>query len=88
MIEANAAPTACEFVAAGLGVSLVHPLMVGGLEHRLAVRRFEPEIPYSFQLCRSGDNRNAKLVEAFTQELRSTATQISRSLVDPPAHNR
>ena len=48
VLVANVAPTVCEFVAAGLGVSLVHPLMVSGLEHRLAARRFEPEIPHNF----------------------------------------
>ena len=79
VLVANVAPTLCEFVAAGMGVSLVHPLVVSGLEHRLAVRRFEPEILYNFQLCRSRDSRNAQLVESFAQELRATAAQISRS---------
>jgi DNA-binding transcriptional LysR family regulator len=81
VLVANAAPIVCEFAAAGLGVSLVHPLMVSGLEHRLAVRRFEPSILYSFQICRSADNRNAQLVEAFAQELRAAAAQISRSML-------
>jgi DNA-binding transcriptional LysR family regulator len=79
-VVAGVAPTVCEFVAGGLGVSLVHPLMVSGLEHRLAVRRFEPEIPYSFQLCRSAEIRNAELVDAFAQEVRDTAAQIMRSM--------
>lgn len=78
---ANAAPILCEFVAAGLGVSLVHPLMLSGLEPRLIVRRFEPEIPYNFQLCRSADSRNAQLIDAFVQQLRATAAQISRSML-------
>jgi DNA-binding transcriptional LysR family regulator len=78
----NVAPTLCEFVAAGLGVSLVHPLSVSGLEQRLAVRWFEPEILYNFQLCRSADSRNAELVEAFTDKLRHTADQISNSIID------
>lgn len=77
----NVAPTLCEFVAAGIGVALVHPLMLSGLENRLAVRRFEPEIPFNFQLCRSIDNRNAPLVEAFAEESRTLAAQISRALV-------
>jgi DNA-binding transcriptional LysR family regulator len=80
-LVANNALTVCEFVAAGLGVSLVHPLMVSGLEHRLVVRRFEPDILYNFQLCRSADSRNAHIVEAFVQELREKATEISRSML-------
>jgi len=84
VLLANIAPTLCEFVAGGLGVSLVHPLMVSGLEHRLAVRRFEPDILYNFQLCRSIDSRNAELVDAFVQELRTTMTQISVAMLNEP----
>lgn len=80
-VTANMGLTVCEFVAAGLGVSLVHPLMASGLEQRLIVRRFGPKIPYSFQLCRIANSRNAQLVEYFAQELEVTATQISSSLL-------
>jgi DNA-binding transcriptional LysR family regulator len=82
VLVTNAAPTLCEFVAAGLGVSLIHPLMLSGLEHRIAVRRFAPEILFNFQLCRSADSRNAQLVDAFAQEVRVTAAQISRSMLN------
>lgn len=81
VMVADTMPIQCEFVAAGLGVSLVHPLVAHGLHRELAVRRFEPEIIYNFQLCRSADNRNAHLVEAFAQDLRSTATEISRAIM-------
>jgi len=81
VLVSNAAPTICEFVAAGLGVSLVHPLMVSGLEDRLTIRPFAPEIPFNFQLCRAVDSRNAQLVSDFADQLRATAKQISRSLV-------
>jgi DNA-binding transcriptional LysR family regulator len=81
VLVTNVAPTLCEFVAAGVGLSLVHPLMLSGLETRLAVRRFEPEILFNFQLCRSADSRNAPLIEAFAQESRATAAQISRSML-------
>lgn len=81
VLVSNVTTTVCEFVAGGLGVSLVHPLMVSGLEHRLAVRRFEPAIPFNFLLCRSADSRNAHLVEAFAQELRTTASSVSSSLL-------
>lgn len=81
VLLANSAPMVCEFVAAGLGISLVHPLMVSGLEHRLAVRRFEPNILYNFQLCRSANSRNAHIVEAFVAELRTKAADISQKLL-------
>ena len=81
VLVTNAAPTICEFVAAGLGLSLVHPLMISGLEKRLAIRRFEPAIPYHFQLCRSADSRNAHIVEAFVAELREKASTISEAMM-------
>ena len=83
VLVANVTPTVCEFVAAGLGVSLIHPLEVGGLKHRLAVRRFEPEVLANFQLCRSVDSRNAQLVEAFAEVLRDTAANISHAMLNP-----
>lgn len=82
VLISNVAPTLCEFVAAGLGASLVHPLMIGGLEDRLTVRPFAPEILFNFQLCRSIDGRNAELVTAFVDQLRATATQISTALLN------
>lgn len=81
VLVGNVAPIICEFVAGGLGVALVHPLMISGLEHRIAVRRFEPEILFNFQLCRSADSRNAQLVDEFAQELLTTATRISSSML-------
>jgi len=82
VLVANVAPTLCEFVSAGLGVSLVHPLMVSGMQGRLAVRRFEPAVQLDFQLCRIRDSRNAGLVDAFVQETRATAKRISRDLLN------
>jgi DNA-binding transcriptional LysR family regulator len=76
----NVSPTLCEFVAAGVGVSLVHPLIVGGLRDRLAIRRFEPAIQLDFHLCRISDSRNARLVDAFLAATREAATEISRSI--------
>ena len=77
----SVSPTLCEFVAAGVGVSLVHPLIVSGLREKLAIRRFEPAIQFDFQLCRIRDSRNARLVDAFLEETRKTAAEISRTIL-------
>lgn len=81
VVTASAVLTVCEFVAAGEGISLVHPLMVSGLENRLAVRPFEPGIPFKFQLGRSADSKNARLVDAFAEEMRNAASQFSLSIL-------
>ena len=76
VLVANIAPTLCEFVAAGQGVSLVHPLMVEGFGERVVVRRFEPGVPYDFRLARSPDSRNARLVDDFMDVARETAHRV------------
>ena len=81
VLVANVAPTICNFVAAGLGVSLVHPLTLAGIEQRLVVRRFEPEIMFHFQLCSSPDSRNQRLVDAYSEELRITASSILKAVL-------
>lgn len=78
---ANVAATLCEFVAAGIGVSLIHPLVASGLEGKLVIRPFKPEILSGFQLCRSVDSRNAPFVDAFAREVRATAADISASIL-------
>jgi DNA-binding transcriptional LysR family regulator len=82
VLVANVSPTLCEFVAAGLGVALVHPLMFSGLQDRLSIRRFEPAISYDFQLCRIRDSRNAGLVDCFLQQARITAARLSHELLN------
>jgi DNA-binding transcriptional LysR family regulator len=81
VLDTNTAPTACEFVASGLGVSLVHPLFADGLQNRLVLRRFDPGMQFDFQLCRVHASRHAGLVETFVQEARTVAAQVSRELL-------
>jgi DNA-binding transcriptional LysR family regulator len=78
VLDTNTAPSVCEFVAAGLGVSLIHPLFADGFQNRLVLRRFEPEMQFHFQLCRMHASRNAGLVEAFVEEARVLAAQVPR----------
>ena len=82
IFRSNAALTICELVAVGFGVSLMHPLMLSGFEDRLVARRFKPAISYNFQLCRSVDCKNAQLVDAFTDQVRSLAAHMSRTMLD------
>jgi DNA-binding transcriptional LysR family regulator len=81
VLEATISPTVCEFVAAGLGVSLVHPLLADGMKGRVAIRRFVPDIPFDFLLCHARETRNAGLVDAFVQETRAAAEAISAEIL-------
>lgn len=80
VLDTNTAPTACEFVAAGLGVSLFHPLFADGFQNRLVLRRFDPEVQFHFQLCTMQASRNAELVEGFVAAAREVAAQVPRDV--------
>lgn len=81
VLDSNTAPTVCEFVAAGLGVSLIHPLFAEGMQNRLVLRRFEPDLHFHFQLCRVQASRNAELVEHFVEAARDVANDVSREVL-------
>lgn len=70
VLEVTTAPTLCEFVAHGLGLSLVHPLMAGPVQGRVAIRRFEPAIDNHFLLVKAQKARNAGLLDLFIEHAR------------------
>lgn len=78
VLKATTAPTLCEFVAHGLGLSLVHPLMAGPVQGRVAIRRFEPVIDNHFLLAKAHKARNAGLVDLFIQHARDCGSQLMR----------
>lgn len=84
VVETDTAPSVCEFVAAGLGVSLIHPLFADGAQGRLALRRFEPKVDYHFQLCRMPASPNSGLVDAFFQGARQVAEEVFGELISAP----
>jgi DNA-binding transcriptional LysR family regulator len=81
VLDATVAPTVCEFVACGLGLSLIHPLFVDSLDGRLAMRRFQPALPFDFLMCRARNSRNVGLVDAFAGQMRAVAATMSREMM-------
>jgi len=80
VLTASVTPTVCQFVAGGLGISLVHPLFIAGMEELLVARPFEPATPFDFLLCCARDARNAHLVSDFINETKAMATRLSEDL--------
>ncbi len=80
VMTASLTPTVCRFVAAGLGISLVHPLFVAGMEHLLVARPFEPATPFNFLLCHSREASNMRLVSDFVEETKALAFTLSSQL--------
>ncbi|MGE0724466.1 MAG: LysR substrate-binding domain-containing protein, partial [Alphaproteobacteria bacterium] len=84
VLEARTAPALAEFVAHGLGVSLIHPVFAAGARSRIVLRPFEPELSSAFYLCRAHDSRNAELVDLFIAEVRATAAAMAAELLSAP----
>src|SRR3546814_17834953 len=51
VLDASVAPTVCELVEAGLGVTLEHPLLLASVRGRVGVRPFDPPTTFASLLC-------------------------------------
>ena len=75
VITADAVATVTECVSAGLGVSLVYPLFVAGIENRFAIRPFMPNAPMDQFISYARDARNMDLILAFSRQAQITARE-------------
>lgn len=81
LIEATTATTVCELVAAGMGIALVHPLMLEQVSGRVIARPFSPKISSGFLICRPQSLRNRELSHAFSQAAREVAQDTLGQLI-------
>lgn len=65
VLECETVPTLCQFVQAGLGIALTHPLCVIDMDDRLDVRPFKPDVSRYFHFCHARSPANKLLVEEF-----------------------
>lgn len=73
--------TVRQFVAAGYGISLLHPLFIVGVEDRVIARRFEPETPTNLQLCFARDTRKEDLINEFAVEAKAVGERFMKRIV-------
>ncbi len=76
VINCDAVSTVTECVSAGLGVSLVYPLFIAGIEDRVVSRPFLPNAPMDQFLSYARDARNMELILAFAEQAKATAGDI------------
>jgi DNA-binding transcriptional LysR family regulator len=76
VLVATVSQTLCQFVAAGHGVSLIHPLMAKEYGQHLILRPFEPAKLQNFQICYSREGRNTRLVADFVAATREVAASF------------
>lgn len=81
VLETVAAPTVCEFIAAGLGIALIHPLFADGMQDQITLRPFKPEMRFQFQLCRAPSPRSPQLVNEFVERVRKVSAQMTEEIL-------
>lgn len=73
--EATSAEAMCRLVSQGLGIALLDPFTMTGVnDPAIAVRRFEPRLDYPVNLVFPSDTPRSRAVEEFTAMLRQEAT--------------
>ncbi|MCW8143070.1 LysR substrate-binding domain-containing protein [Agrobacterium tumefaciens] len=81
ILDADTAKNACEFVASGLGISIIHPLtIVKSLRDEVSILRLEPSKALGFHFCHPQECRNMVLVDAFADEVHKA---VADSLASP-----
>jgi DNA-binding transcriptional LysR family regulator len=82
VLEAGTAPTVCEFVAAGHGVSIVHPLLASPVRGRVVMRPFNPDISYGMVMCRSREARDVQLIDSFITQAKAASAVVFSEMLE------
>ncbi|MBN9037661.1 MAG: LysR family transcriptional regulator [Rhizobiales bacterium] len=76
VIETSTATSIADFVAAGLGISLVHPIFTRPKSGAVEVRPFEPAISTHLLSCIPREPRNSTMVSAFIEQMKIVTPKI------------
>ncbi len=75
-VETNLTEIACGLVAAGVGVSIVDPLMADEFRDRLAIRPFRPRIKIEFAALHSVQRTMSGVAQEFIEQFKRELAQI------------
>lgn len=79
VLETSFAVTLCTYVANGVGIAIVDPYTARTFDQLgVAVRRFEPSIPYDFSISFSVHRARTDLAETFIALLRENVAGIEK----------
>jgi DNA-binding transcriptional LysR family regulator len=84
VLTAHSNMTVRQFVAAGQGVSLVHPLFVSDIADHIVIRPFEPSISVEILLCYATGARNIDLIQSYISSCKAEVSAISDELSGRP----
>lgn len=76
MLEVTTVQMICEFIAAGMGLAVMHPLAMGSMRDSLVTRPVRPAMRVGYQLCWFAQHRNTRLIEAFSEDIIAVARDM------------
>ena len=79
-IEAQSSHMACNLVARGLGVSIVHPFIADAFGPRIVMRQFSPSLRLEYGLLFPSGQRRSLLSEVFVDWLREDVQVLVESM--------
>lgn len=82
VLDATTAAVVNEFVAAGMGVTVMHPLLAEPVRARVVARPFLPETRYEFVICRGQTSRRSPLIDAFVDHFRAESARFLHGIAD------
>jgi len=77
---ASTSPVICAYVAAGLGVAIMHPLYVGTAAASVAVLPFVPRLEVSLLMAHAHQTRRPRSVRAFCELAEAHSARLAAAL--------
>lgn len=84
-VEAQSTVMVCNMVAAGIGLSLVHPFVARTFSDRVAVRPFEPAMRFEYGLLFPSGVTRSQITQEFTDTLKKSVAELLNSPI--PSNN-
>lgn len=78
-IEAQSSHMACNLVARGLGVSIVHPFIAETFSPRVQIRQFSPSLRLEYGILFPSGQRRSLLSEVFVEWLREDVRTLTET---------
>jgi DNA-binding transcriptional LysR family regulator len=80
-VEAQSTVLVCNMVAAGIGVSLVHPFVAHTFSNRIAIKRFEPAVRFEYGLLFPSGARRSQISQEFVDILKASVAELEGATV-------
>lgn len=75
-VETQSTVVACNMVATGIGVSLVHPFVARTFSDRIAIKRFEPTVRFEYGLLFPSGAKRSQVSQEFVDIFKASVAEM------------